>query len=227
MKDLALKKQSRLIAPSILSCDFARLGEEVMAVEKAGAGLIHIDVMDGMFVPNISIGVPVVASLRKITQLPLDVHLMVQEPLRYVEAFAKAGADIITVHVEACTHLDRTLQSIKSFGKKAGVALNPATPLFELDHVYDYLDLILIMSVNPGFGGQEFIEGSYQKIRVLEKKLERHREIPIEVDGGINLENIGKIAEAGADIFVAGAAIYSSKDYGKTIREMQSKIKRS
>lgn len=222
------------LAPSILSCDFSRLGDEVKALEKAGVDMLHVDVMDGMFVPNISIGVPVVQSLRKVTKLPLDVHLMVHEPLRYVEAFAAAGADIITVHVEACTHLDRTLKAIKAAGKQAGVALNPATPLFFLDHIYDIADLILLMTVNPGFGGQSFIEGMLQKLQVLSKKLERQKHIPIEVDGGVGPDNIEKIAKAGAEVFVAGAAIFSQNagtpaapDYTKIVRDLKGKLKQA
>ncbi len=213
------------IAASILSCDFSDIGTEIAKVEKAGADMIHIDVMDGHFVPNITIGPPVIEKLRKVTQLPFDVHLMIENPHAYVDIFADAGADGITFHVEAVKHHDRLLHKIKKLGKKAGVALNPSTPLFFLDHIYEYLDLILVMTVNPGFGGQEFIEGSYHKVRVLKKKMERHGfDIPIQVDGGVTLENIAKIADAGASIFVAGSAIFNTSDYEQTVKEMKSRI---
>ena len=217
---------TKLIAPSILSCDFARLAEEVEAVEKAGADWIHVDVMDGHFVPNITIGVPVVKALRQVTKLPLDVHLMINNPMDHVDAFAEAGADHITIHVETCDHIERALRHIQSLDKKAGIALNPSTPLFYLDHITDCLDMILVMTVNPGFGGQSFIEASIRKIQVLTKRLERvGRKIPIEVDGGIGIENIQEVSKAGADVFVAGSAIFNSKDYSETISKMKQALK--
>ena len=217
-----MKKQ---IAPSILSSNFQNLGDEIIAVEKAGADMIHIDVMDGAFVPNITFGPPVIKSVRSVTKLPFDVHLMIDEPSRYLKDFADAGADIITVHVEACRHLDRTIHAIKDLGKQAGVALNPATPLFALDHLLELVDLVLVMTVNPGFGGQSFIEGSIQKIRVLKKKIERFGyDLPIEVDGGISAENIARVSDAGADIFVAGSAIFKTGNYKETIDGMRSAL---
>lgn len=198
-----------LIAPSILSADFAKLGEEIAAVAEAGAHWIHVDVMDGHFVPNITIGAPVVKSLRKTTKLPLDVHLMIENPDAYIEAFATAGADYITVHAEACTHLHRTLQLIRSFGKKAGVSLNPHTPENVLTYVPDLVDLVLVMSVNPGFGGQAFIPQVLPKItRIREWINGTGRDIRLEVDGGI-AEGTAKLAvAAGADVLVAGNAIF-------------------
>jgi ribulose-phosphate 3-epimerase len=210
------------IAPSILSADFSRLGDEIRAVSAAGADYIHIDVMDGHFVPNITIGPLVVEAVRKITNLPLDVHLMITEPDRYIPDFAAAGADIIVVHAEACWHLHRTVQLIKSLGKKAGVSLNPATPLQSLDHIVEELDLVLLMTVNPGFGGQSFIEGSIPKIHALRAMLDRRGlEAELEVDGGVKLENIARIAHAGADVFVAGSAVFGSADYQSTIAELK------
>ena len=211
------------IAPSILSADFSRLEDEVKAVEKAGADIIHIDIMDGHFVPNLTIGPCVVESLRKCTKLPLDVHLMIKNPDQFIEPFKNAGADIISVHPEVCLHLNRTLSSIKKLGIKASVALNPATPLYHLDHIWDYLDMILIMTVNPGFGGQQFIPESISKIQKLRKKIEREKpELDIEVDGGINLETILEVKNAGANVFVAGHAIFKSKNYSETIKKMKS-----
>jgi ribulose-phosphate 3-epimerase len=195
------------ISPSILSADFARLGEEVRAADEAGADWIHIDVMDGHFVPNITFGPPVMASIRPVTKKPFDVHLMIAPVDRYLEAFAKAGADIITVHAEAGPHLDRTLQAVKSLGKKAGVALNPATPVSHIEHVLDRLDLILIMTVNPGFGGQTFISAMIDKIRAT-RDLVQGRNIDIEVDGGITAETAPLVAKAGANAFVAGSAVF-------------------
>ena len=210
------------IAPSILSADFSRLGDEIKAVETAGADYIHVDVMDGRFVPNITIGPLVVAAARKVTRLPLDVHLMIVEPERYVEDFAKAGADIIVVHAEACCHLHRVVQQIKGLGKKAGVALNPATPLNMLDYVLEELDLVLLMTVNPGFGGQSFIESGIHKIQQLRSMLDRRGcEAELEIDGGVKLSNIAQIAHAGADVLVAGSAVFGSQDYGATIAEMK------
>lgn len=210
------------IAPSILSADFARLGDEVHAVEAAGADYIHIDVMDGRFVPNITIGPLVVQAVRKVTSLPLDVHLMIAEPERYIDEFAKAGADIIVVHAEACTHLHRVIQQIKGLGKRAGVSLNPATPLHALEYVLEELDLVLLMTVNPGFGGQSFIEACIPKIQQLRGMLDRRGcEAELEIDGGVKPANIARIAHAGADVLVAGSAVFGSSDYAATITEMK------
>jgi len=210
------------IAPSILSADFSRLGEEIAAVEAAGADYIHVDVMDGRFVPNITIGPLVVEAARRITKLPLDVHLMIEEPERYVEDFASAGADIIVVHAEACRHLHRVVQQIKGLGKKAGVSLNPATPLDHLEYVLEELDLVLLMTVNPGFGGQSFIEACIPKIHQLRGMLDRRGcEAELEVDGGVKLQNIARIAHAGADVMVAGSAVFGSSNYAETISEMK------
>lgn len=210
------------IAPSILSADFARLGEEVRAVAAAGADYIHIDVMDGRFVPNITIGPLVVEAVRKVTELPLDVHLMIEEPERYVEDFAAAGSDIIVVHAEACRHLHRVVQQIKATGKKAGVSLNPATPLNVLDYVLEELDLVLLMTVNPGFGGQSFIEACVPKIQQLRGMLDRRGcEAELEIDGGVKPANIARLAHAGADVMVAGSAVFNSNDYAATIAEMK------
>jgi ribulose-phosphate 3-epimerase len=215
--------QEFMMAPSILSADFSRLGEEIKAVEKAGADIIHVDVMDGHFVPNITIGPPVVASVRKITELPLDVHLMISDADRYVEDFAKAGADWITVHVEACPHLHRTVSRIKELGKKAGAVLNPATPLGSLDEILPEIDLVMLMSVNPGFGGQSFIRSSIKKIKTLRKMIvERGLEVGIEIDGGVSPATIADVAGAGANIFVAGSAVFGQQDYVKVIREMKT-----
>jgi ribulose-phosphate 3-epimerase len=215
--------QEFMMAPSILSADFSYLGEEVKAVEKAGADVIHVDVMDGHFVPNITIGPPVVSSVRRITGLPLDVHLMIADADRYIESFAMAGADWITVHVEACPHLHRTIGRIKEMGKKAGAVLNPATPLVSLDEILGDVDLVMLMSVNPGFGGQSFIRSSINKIKALRKMIdERGLMVGIEVDGGISPETISEVAAAGANIFVAGSAVFGEQDYAKVIREMKS-----
>jgi ribulose-phosphate 3-epimerase len=214
------------IAPSILSADFCRLGEEVQAVAAAGADYIHVDVMDGHFVPNITIGPPVVAALRKVTTLPLDVHLMIADPDRYVPDFAAAGADIIVVHAEASTHLHRSVQLIKSLGKRAGVSLNPATPLNVLDYVLADLDLVLLMTVNPGFGGQSFIEACLPKIHALRAILDkRGLETELEVDGGVKVDNIARIAHAGADVFVAGSAVFGSPDYLATISALKQQAR--
>lgn len=210
------------IAPSILSADFSRLGEEVKAVEKAGADWIHIDVMDGHFVPNITIGPLVVEAVRKSTKLPLDVHLMIENADRYIKEFADAGADIITVHVEACPHLHRTIQLIKDLKVKAGVVLNPATPLFTLDEILSEVDLVLLMSVNPGFGGQKFIPSVLEKIALLRETIDRcDKEIDLEVDGGVKAENVKAIKDAGANVLVAGSAVFNSKDYKKTIKQLR------
>jgi len=214
------------IAPSILSADFSRLGEEIRAVEAAGADYIHIDVMDGHFVPNITIGPLIVEAARKVTTLPLDVHLMIENPDLYIADFAAAGADIIVVHAEAVNHLHRTVQLIKSLGKRAGVSLNPATPLNALDYVIEDLDLVLLMTVNPGFGGQSFIEACLSKIHSLRAMLDRRGcEAELEVDGGVKVSNIAGIAHAGADVFVAGSAVFNSNDYAATIAEMKRLIK--
>ena len=212
------------IAPSILSADFGRLAEEVRAVDEAGADLIHVDVMDGRFVPNLTIGPIVVRAVRAATHLPLDVHLMIVEPEKYVEEFAAAGADIITVHVEACVHLHRVIQQIKALGKKAGVSLNPHTPVSILDHVLGDLDLVLIMSVNPGFGGQSFIPAALDKIRALAAKKKADRRfssIDIEVDGGVNAKTAGSVVAAGADILVAGSFVFHHEDYREAIESLR------
>jgi len=210
------------IAPSILSADFTRLGEEIRAVELGGASVIHVDVMDGHFVPNISIGVPVVESLRKATRLPLDVHLMIGRPEEYVEAFAKAGADRILVHQEATVHLDRLLTSIREHGAEAGAVINPATPVVMLSEVLDKLDTVLVMSVNPGFGGQKFIPGALEKIRQLRELRARYNDaFRIEVDGGVGPENTGELVLAGADTLVAGSSIFHTPDPGEAVRRMR------
>jgi ribulose-phosphate 3-epimerase len=210
------------IAPSILSADFARLGEEVQAVTRAGADYIHVDVMDGHFVPNLTIGPLVVAAVRKVTDLPLDVHLMIEAPDRYIADFASAGADLITVHQEAVPHLHRTVQLIKSLGKRAGVSINPATPSSTLDVILDDLDLVLVMTVNPGFGGQGFIASGLAKIAALRREIDRRGlTVELEVDGGVKIDNIGRIAAAGADVFVAGSAVFGSADYAATIGELR------
>jgi len=212
----------KIIAPSILSADGGRLSEEIAAVEKAGADWIHIDVMDGNFVPNITMGTAIISSLRKTTKLPFDVHLMIENPDRYIESFSNAGADIITVHAEATNHLYRTIDLIKSFDKRAGVSLNPATPLAQVEDVIRHIDLLLIMTVNPGFGGQKFIASSLSKISRANNMMKGLPQKPLlEVDGGVNLQNIGDIAEAGADVIVAGAAIFGSDNYQKTIATMK------
>lgn len=216
-----------MIAPSILSADFSKLGDEIRAVEKAGAEVIHIDVMDGHFVPNITIGPLVVDAARQVTDLPLDVHLMITDPDRYIKDFADAGADWITVHVEACTHLHRTLNFIRSLGKKAGAVLNPATSLSTLDYVLEELDLVMLMSVNPGFGGQGFIESTLGKCRTLRAMLDKvNPDAGIEIDGGISPKTIGAMAEAGANIFVAGSAVYGQDDYAAVIQDMKTRASR-
>ena len=215
----------KLIAPSILSADFSKLGEEIKAVESAGADWIHVDVMDGHFVPNITIGPLVVEAARRVTTLPLDVHLMIEDPDQYLEIFARAGSTYLTVHPEACYHLHRTIQAIKDLGVKAGVALNPATPLSTLEWVLEDVALVLVMSVNPGFGGQTFISNAIPKIRNLKSMVRsKNPNALIAVDGGVNQETIRSVSEAGADAFVAGSAIYGSSDYGETIRKFRALI---
>lgn len=210
------------IAPSILAANFSKLAEEVKEVEQAGAKLIHIDVMDGHFVPNITMGPIVVEALRPVTKLPLDVHLMINNPDNFIESFAKAGADYITVHVEACPHLHRTIQLIRSFGVKPGVVLNPHTPIESIQHVLEDIDLVLFMTVNPGFGGQKFIHSVVPKIKQLADMIkEKDLAIEIEIDGGINAETIIPCAQAGATIFVAGSAIYSKEDRSKALQDIQ------
>jgi ribulose-phosphate 3-epimerase len=210
------------LAPSILSADFARLGAEVQAVAKAGADYIHIDVMDGHFVPNITIGPLVVEAVRKVTDLPLDVHLMIENPDRYIPDFARAGADLITVHQEAVPHLHRTVQLIRNLGKKAGVSINPATPAATLDEILDDLDLVLVMTVNPGFGGQGFIDRCLTKIAALRHEIDRRGlAVELEVDGGVKIDNVDRIAAAGADVFVAGSAVFGTADYAATLAELR------
>jgi ribulose-phosphate 3-epimerase len=217
----------KLIAPSILSADGGRLSEEITAVDKAGADWIHVDVMDGHFVPNITMGPAIISALRKATKLPFDVHLMIQNPDAYIESFASAGADYITVHVEAASHLHRTVELIKKAGKKAGVSLNPATPLSSIEEILPDIDLLLIMSVNPGFGGQTFIQNSLSKIRRAGEMIAGLPQKPLlEVDGGVNLQNISAIAQAGADVLVAGAAVFGTADYAQTITSLKAAAQR-
>jgi ribulose-phosphate 3-epimerase len=215
------------IAPSILSADLARLADEVQEVIEGGADWIHVDVMDGHFVPNITIGPVVVKALKKVASIPLDVHLMIENADLYLDAFIDAGADILTVQAEACTHLHRTVQAIKAKGITVGAALNPATPLASLDYILPDLDLVMIMTVNPGFGGQEFIPAMLTKIEELKRIItERKLKVDIEVDGGIKVENIGEVARRGGDIFVAGSGIFGTPDRAETIRKMREEIKK-
>lgn len=212
-----------LIAPSILSADFARLADEVAAVERGGADLLHVDVMDGHFVPNLTVGPPIVESLKKVTKLPLDCHLMMTNADAFIEEFASAGADYLTVHVEACTHLHRTIEAIKERGVKAGVTLNPATSLHTIEEILSEVDLVLIMSVNPGFGGQKFIPSSLQKIITARQMIDRQRSHALlEVDGGIKVDNAAQILAAGANVLVAGSAIFTSRDYAATIAALRA-----
>ena len=213
-----------LIAPSLLAADLSRLGEEVRAVEKAGADVLHFDVMDGNFVPNISFGFPVIEALRKLTKLPIDAHLMIQNADAYLDRFAQAGCNWLSVHVEACPHLHRTLSRIRELGMRAGVAINPGTPLNSLDAVLDATDFVLIMTVNPGFGGQKFIEGSWDRIRELKK---RAPHIAVEVDGGIKESNAGEAIAAGAETLVVGTGLFGTTDYTKTVQALRSAGKKS
>jgi len=209
------------IAPSILSADFMRLGDEIRAAEKAGAHMLHIDIMDGHFVPNITIGYSIVESIRKITNLPLDVHLMIDDPDKYVRNFSKAGADFLTVHSEASVHLHRSIQIIREHGSRPGVSINPATPVSVLENIIGDVDLVLLMSVNPGFGGQKFIPMTIEKIKKLKTMLRNSAVSPlIEIDGGVKQDNAREIADAGADILVMGSAFFEAKDYKKTMERL-------
>jgi ribulose-phosphate 3-epimerase len=213
------------IAPSILSADFSRLGDEVRAVERAGADVIHVDVMDGHFVPNITIGPLVVQGLKKLTSMPLDVHLMIENPERYVEPFAQAGSDWITIHAEVCPHLKRMIKKIRQLNVRPGIVLKPATPIKTLYPVLDDIDLVLIMSVNPGFGGQLFIPSTLKKIERLKKIIDQNQyPLEIEVDGGVKIENIREVSIAGGDIFVVGTGLFKTKDYEETIRKLRLEI---
>jgi ribulose-phosphate 3-epimerase len=213
------------IAPSILSADFSRLGDEVRAIEKGGADVIHVDVMDGHFVPNITIGPLVVQGLKKLTSLPLDVHLMIENPERYIEVFAQAGSDWITIHAEVCPNLKRMIKKIRQLNVRPGIVLKPGTSLKTLYPVLDHLDLVLLMSVNPGFGGQSFIPSILKKIERLRKMIDQNcYRLEIEVDGGVKVENIKEVSKAGGDIFVVGTGIFKTKDYGETIRRLRQEI---
>jgi len=213
------------ISPSVLSADFTRLTEELGALESAGADYLHVDVMDGRFVPNITIGPFIVDALKRATSLPLDVHLMIEAPERFVADFAKAGADILTVHAEASTHLNRTVQLIREHGMRPGVSINPSTPVSAIEEIVDDVDLVLIMSVNPGFSGQGFIETSYRKIEAARRLIDgRGLDVELEVDGGIKVSNIGSVARAGADVFVSGSGILGTDDYAATIKAMRTEL---
>ncbi|MBU3178975.1 ribulose-phosphate 3-epimerase [Clostridium estertheticum] len=213
------------IAPSILSADFSRLGEHIKQLDEYGADMIHIDVMDGMFVPNISFGTPIIKSIRKLTRIPFDVHLMIEEPSRYVEEFVHAGADIITVHYETDRHIDRTINYIKSLGVKVGVALNPATPVALIKHLISNVDMVLIMTVNPGFGGQKFIEYCSDKVKeVRELSNIYNKDIMIQVDGGIDESNIQGVVSSGANVIVAGSAVFKNDDIEKNIKKLRAGI---
>lgn len=213
------------ISPSILSANFSKLGEDIVSLEKYGADMIHIDVMDGMFVPNISFGVPIIKSIRGLTKLTFDVHLMIEEPSRYIKDFVDAGADIITVHYEADRHLDRTVSYIKSFGVKAGVSLNPATPVNSIKHLIPNLDMVLIMSVNPGFGGQKYIPYCGDKIKEVKELAEKYnKNLLIEVDGGIDSTNIGTVVNSGANVIVAGSAVFKNNNIEENIKALKEGI---
>lgn len=217
--------KKRKIAPSILSADFTRLEDEIAAVQMAGADMIHVDVMDGHFVPNLTVGPPIVRAIRKVTRLPLDVHLMVTNPDLLIPGFIKAGSDYLTVHVESCLHLHRTVQLIRENGVKAGVTLNPATSLSTVEPILPFIDLLLIMSVNPGFGGQSFISQMMEKIKRARQMINSiNPAIELEVDGGLKVENVGQVAKAGADIIVAGSAVFHSKDYKETLQKIRKEI---
>ena len=210
------------IAPSILSADFSRLGEQIKTVERAGASLLHVDVMDGRFVPNITVGLPVVKAISRATQLPIDVHLMIVEPARYVESFVEAGAQMVSIHIEADPHAHRTLTALRAAGAQAGIAINPATSLSVLEEAIKFVDFVLVMSVNPGFGGQEFISSSLDKVRRLRKMLdERGSKARIEIDGGIDQDNVAEVAGAGAEIIVSGSAIFGAPDPAVALRELR------
>jgi ribulose-phosphate 3-epimerase len=216
------------IAPSILSADFARLGDEIRAVERAGADLIHFDVMDGHFVPNLSIGVPVLKSVRKITKLPLDAHLMISEPEKYVEVFIKSGADSVSVHAEVCRDIPAMAKRIHELGARASIGINPETPIDRVIAAAEHLDMILIMSVHPGFGGQDFIPGSLQKLREVRRELRRRGlNVDVEIDGGIKGDNIAAAKAAGANVFVSGSGIFGEKDYAKIIADMRAVVART
>ena len=216
------------IAPSILSADFARLGEEIHAVEQAGADLIHFDVMDGHFVPNLSIGIPVLESVRRITKLPLDAHLMISEPARYLEAFVKAGADSISVHCEVCPDIPAIARQIRALGARASMAINPETRADRVIAFAEHLDMILVMSVHPGFGGQGFIPAALDKLRYIRRELARRGlGIDLEIDGGVKLDNIAEVKAAGANVFVSGSGIFAHPDYRKTIAEMRELVART
>lgn len=217
------KNRNIEIAPSILSADFSRLREQIEAVERGGAGILHFDVMDGHFVPNITIGLPVLKSLARVTRLPIDAHLMISEPGRYASQFVSAGAKMVSVHVEADAHLHRTLMSIKSGGAQAGVVLNPSTPVGALEEALQFADYVLVMSVNPGFGGQKFIPESLEKVRKLRQLIvERQLDVRIEIDGGIDTSNIETVVEAGAEIIVAGSAVFGGDDPETAVKELRN-----
>lgn len=214
------------IAPSILSADFSRLGEEIRAAEKAEADLIHVDVMDGHFVPNITIGPLVVKAVKKVASIPLDVHLMIEDPDKYIKDFAESGADIITVHSEASVHLHRSIQNIKECGVKAAVSINPATPMSNIEFILPFVDMVLLMSVNPGFGGQRFIPEVLLKIKQLKSLITGSKlKVDIEVDGGVTVDNVAEVQKAGADIVVMGSAFYNSKDYAETVRLVRERCR--